>query len=146
MFLDRLRRIVRLIREDDGKSLVEYERVIIFLLITIAAFIYLGVYGILLSGGSLTGATLYLVGAAVMFDLLPEVWLLRHARHQDKPVLERLQNTHYWLEIASYLLLAAVVFAPLPVSHFMGYSLFLLVWLAAFLLGEAVMILTGRFD
>ncbi|MCJ7429254.1 MAG: hypothetical protein MUP66_02575 [Candidatus Nanohaloarchaeota archaeon QJJ-5] len=145
MLFDRARRVLRLIREDDGESLVEYERLVIFLLITIAAFIYLGVLGILVSGQTLTGPVLYVLGAAVMFDLIPEIWLFRHAREQKTPVLKKLQDAHYYLEVCSYLLLGIVVLDLLPISQFMGYALFLLIWLCAFLIGEAVMILTGRF-
>lgn len=146
MFLESARHILELIYEDDGKSLIEYERVIIFLLITIAGFIYLSILGILAAGNTLAGPVLYLLGAAILFDMLPEIWLLRHAKHQESQVLEKLQTTHYGLEIVSYLTLGLVMFDLLPVSQFIGYSFFLLTWLIAFLVGEAVMILTGRFS
>lgn len=119
---------------------VVFDEIAIILSNSFAAMIFLLVMGILLTGGALTGFVLAAVVVGVIIDIMSEVWLFRSPFQYPDAKLQNIIRLHYGIEVAAYALLGLAVLNVLPVQPFFLYSGFLLLWIAGFVIGEAVVI------
>lgn len=119
----------------------------IFVLVTsiVPALIFLAGYGVVLADGTLSTTLLAFLGLGVLIDLVSEAWVVTGPASYDGDLLERIVLAHYGLFIVGYLALGAAVAGIAPV--FLGYSVFLLLWLTAFIIGEGMLVfLDDRFE
>lgn len=105
---------------------------------TLAAAAFLTVLGVLLTEEPLHGRTLTILGAGILLDLVSEIWLFTEPFQRGSRFLRRLVLAHYSVIGAAYLLLGAAFHPSIPI--FYGYAGFTLLWLTAFLIGEAVIV------
>lgn len=107
---------------------------------TIAAVLYLLTMGLLLSGMPLTGLPLILVLLGAVIDLASEAWLYLRPFQYSGSLVRRMIQAHYVGAGAAYVVLVITLSGVLPRYEFYLYSLFMLLWLLAFVVGEALII------
>ncbi|MDY6771490.1 MAG: hypothetical protein SV186_06085 [Candidatus Nanohaloarchaea archaeon] len=122
--------------ESDEKGELFYAKVLTLLALSLAAVLYLLVEGALAAGAQIEGIFLTLVVAGFIVETLPDIWMYVGPLKTEHPLARRLIRIHYGIEAVSYIfLLIAVLDGPL--GQFISYSLFMLLWLTSFVVGEA---------
>jgi hypothetical protein len=123
--------------DDEDDRPVLYTKVFTLLTLSLAAALYLLVEGALAAGAELAGVYIYLIIAAFIIETLPDLWLYHGPLKKDHPVARKLLRTHYIAEGLAYLFLVAAVFDLLGIGQFLTYSIFMVLWLISFMVGEA---------
>lgn len=136
--------VLRSEEDDEGVGDSAIPKVLTFLTMGSAAFLYIFVEIFLLTGSSLTGSILLLVGVAFVIETLPDVWLYHGPLKQEHSTARKFMEAHYVIELVAYVLLASAVFNWLPFRQFYVYSAFLAVWLVSFIFGEAVVLFIDK--
>lgn len=103
----------------------------------LAAAAYLLVMGLLMAGDTLAAASTLLV-AGIVLDAPSEIWLYTCFYRKTEGVMRELMVLHYLLLATAYGFLATAVFDLAAVDTLTLYTVFLLLWMLSFLLGETV--------
>ncbi|MDY6770149.1 MAG: hypothetical protein SVU88_04195 [Candidatus Nanohaloarchaea archaeon] len=114
-------------------------KVFLFAVKALSAMGFLFVLGHITATGTLSSTTLLVLGLAAVLDLLPELVTVR-IMDVLPPRARQAERLQLGLTAAAYAVLAGVVFTS-AVPVFTGYAVFIVLWLASFLVEESVMFL-----
>ncbi len=123
--------------DEDDERPVLFTKVFTLLTLSLAAALYLLVEGALAAGAELSGVYLYLIITAFIIETLPDLWLYHGPLKKDHPAARKLLRTHYIAEGLAYLVLVAAFIDLFGIGAFYTYSIFMVLWLISFMVGEA---------